>query len=317
MYTFSAALTGDFMRIKPFVLLMLGTMIVAGQVLAETKTVTKQNIYHATEADNKQSARWTAVVQAKRLLLEDLCAYLERMAEVISLQLGNEEILSLTAGITDAEIIKEEWDGDDYLVEAKMTADLESVVQSIDKLRHNDSLKRELEREKQIIDHALREKEKLNKELDAAYYNANIKYEEYDEMVKRIIEKQKKGAGLLALAKDAAMKPGMEKQAREYRHKAIEFLGKAVVQTELPEFKIYIQGKKYSFSLKEGEQTDHWLAFPDSDTKFKLSQVKGSKFIRVYEDESAGNFKQSVLGKNSFKLRAIKNSYIVLEVMSN
>jgi hypothetical protein len=289
---------------RPLVLFLAGCLVFTGQALAEGMTVTKQYNYHATEADNKQSARWYALEQTRRLLLEELCTHLEDVPEVRSFNLSKEEIISLTAGITHTEILKEEKDGENYLIEAKISADIHSTVKSLDELRSNKGLKRELERENDVISQALQEKELLNKQLDAVYYDANTEFETYESMVQQIVERQKEGARLLALAKDSATKPGMEKQTREYRQRAIKLLGEAMVQTELPEFKIYVPGNRYTFSLREGEQTDHWITFPGSGTEYKLSQAVGSKFTRVYDDQH----------KNKFKFRAIKNSFIVLKV---
>jgi hypothetical protein len=294
-------------------LLLAGGMLLAGPASAETKTVTKQYSYQADEADSKQSARWTAREEARKLLLEELDAYLERVPEVKNFDLTKDEIVALTAGVTNMEITKETWGNEVYWLEAKISVDADGLIAALGKLRHNGELRRELLRESHVISKALQEKEQLNRQLEADYYDID-KFDEYEETIKRIADTQKKGENLLALAKDAAKKPGQEKQRREYRRKAIELLGEAVVQTELPEFRIYIPGKKYSFPLKEGEQTDHWITFPDAGTDFKLSQVKGSRFVRVYDDEPGAG--QRAGKKNRLKLKAIKNSYIVLEVMS-
>lgn len=299
--------------IRMLALLLAGGMLLSGQALAETKTVTKQYSYQVNEADSRQSARWTAMEQTRRLLIEELDDYLESVPEVKNFNLTKDEIIALIAGMSTMEIIKEDWSNEVYLMEAKISVDVNGVIVSLDKLRHNGELKLELLRESHVINKALQEKERLNRQLEADYYDIN-KFEEYGEEIKRLAAQQKKGEDLLALAKDEAKKPGQEKQCRENRRKAIELLGEAMVLTVLPDFRLYIPGKKYSFTLREGEQTDHWLTFPDAETDFKLSQVKGSKFVRVYDDHASAG--ERAAKKNRLKLRAIKNSYIVLEVMS-
>ena len=293
--------------------LLVGGMLLSGQAFAVTKAATKQYSYRLNEADSKQSARWTAMEQTRRLFLEELDDYLENVPEVRNFNLTKDEIIALTAGMTTTEIIKEDWSDEVYVLEAKISVDVDGVIAALDKLRHNGELKLELLRESHVISKALREKEQLNRQLEADYYDIN-KFEEYGEEIKQLAARQKKGEDVLALAKDEAKKPGQEKQCRENRRKAIELLGEAMVLTVLPDFRLYIPGKKYSFTLREGEQTDHWLTFPDAETDFKLSQVKGSKFVRVYDDHASAGERASK--KNRLKLRAIKNSYIVLEVMS-
>lgn len=299
--------------ISSLAVLLAGGMLLSGQAFAETKTVTKQYSYQANEADSRQSARWTALEQTRRLIIEELDEYLESVPEVKNFDLTKDEIIALTAGMTTTDIINENWSNEVYLMEAKISVDVNGVIASLDKLRHNRELKLELLRENHVISKALLEKEQLNRQLEADYYDIN-KFDEYGEEIKRLAAQQKKGEDALALAKDEAKKPGQEKQCRENRRKAIELLGEAMVLTGLPDFRLYIPGKKYSFTLREGEQTDHWLTFPDAETDFKLSQVKGSKFVRVYDEHASAGERGAK--KNRLKLRAIKNSYIVLEVMS-
>lgn len=299
---------------KVSLLLLVWSLLFTGLASAEIKSVTRQFSYQAIDTDSKQSARWIAREQTRQILLEELSAYLESLPDVQNFKLAKDDLIPLVSGITTVEINRETWNREVYWMDAKISADVGSVIASIDKLRHNNVLRRELERENQLVIKALAEKVKLNEQINAAYYDID-KTAAYEKMAKQITSKQKNGEHFLALAKDAAKMTGQEQQARDYRQKAIDFLGEAVVQTELPEFRIYIPGK-YSFSLREGEQTDHWLMFPDNETRFKISQEKGSKFMRVYDDEFAATADKS-FKKNKFKLRAVKNSYIVLEVMKD
>ncbi len=287
---------------------LAGSVLLAGQALAEIKTVINNYSYQATEVDNKQTARWTALEHSRELILGELGNYLEGVADVKNLGLGKDEVIALTAGITEPEIVKETWDGRVYWIEARISVDVDGIVASLAKLKKNPDLRKELERRYRVVISYLKEKEALNKQLTEAYYDENKSNEDDEATVSRVTDAHKQGERFLAQAKDAAKMPGAEKQAREYRQKAIEHLGEAMVLTELPDFRVYIPGKKYSFSLKEGEQTDHWIMFPDDQTDFKFLQAKGSKFTRVYDSDPAG------ANKHKLKLRAVKNSYIVLEV---
>ena len=300
-------------KMRTLMLLMAGGMLLSGEASAVTQTVTKQYSYQASEADSTQSARWTAMEQTRRLLLGELDAYLEGIPEVAQLNLAQDEIIALTAGVTTMEVVTEGWRGEAYRVEARISVDVGGVVVALDQLRLNGALQSELLRESRLIDTALKEKELLNRQLEADYYDVE-KFDEYPAEIARITRRQKKGEEMLALAKEEARKPGHERQSLNYRDKAIDLLGEAMVLTELPEFRVYIPGRKYAFSLREGEQTDHWITFAAVEPEFKLSQAKGSSFVRVYDEGADAGAGKGAGRKNRLKLKAIKNSYIVLEV---
>lgn len=135
---------------------------------AETLVFVEEYTYQASEADSKISSRAIALEQVKRLLLEKLGTYLESETEVKNFQLTKDQIVTLTAGIVRAEIIDEKWDGKTYFLKAKMTADPKDVATSIEKLRHDRQNIKELEETRKKAAEALREVERLKKELQIA-----------------------------------------------------------------------------------------------------------------------------------------------------
>ena len=102
---------------------------------AETKTFIKEYTYQASEFDSKASSRTIALEQVKRLLLEELGTYIESVTEVQKFQLTKDQIVTLTAGIVQTEIIDEKWDGRTYWMRARIAADSTSVIKNIDALR--------------------------------------------------------------------------------------------------------------------------------------------------------------------------------------
>ena len=140
--------------------------IMANFAFAETKVFVEEYTYQASEADSKLSSRVVALEQAKRKLLEKLGTYLESETEVKNFQLTKDQIVILTAGIVRAEVIDERWDGTTYYLKAKMAVDPKDVVNSIDKLRQDRQKTKELEETRKKADEALREVEKLKKELE-------------------------------------------------------------------------------------------------------------------------------------------------------
>jgi tetratricopeptide (TPR) repeat protein len=142
--------------------------VVANLASAETKLFIEEYTYQASEADSKLSSRVIALEQVKRLLLEKLGTYLESETEVKNFQLTKDQIVILTAGIVRAEIIDEKWDGRTYYLKAKMEADPQDVTISINKLRQDRQQVKELEETRKKASEALRELERLKKELEIA-----------------------------------------------------------------------------------------------------------------------------------------------------
>ena len=141
---------------------------IANLAFAETKVFVEEYTYQASEADSKISSRVIALEQVKRKLLEKLGTYIESQTEVKNFRLTKDQIVILTAGIVRAEIIEERWDGKTYYLKAKMAADLKDVYNSIDKLRQDRQKTKELEETRKKSDEALREVERLKKELEIA-----------------------------------------------------------------------------------------------------------------------------------------------------
>jgi len=150
----------------PFTILFV--FIMANLAVAETKIFVEEYTYQASEADSKLSSRVIALEQVKRLLLEKLGTYLESETEVKNFRLTKDQIIILTAGIARAEIIDEKWDGKTYSLKAKIVADPKEVTKSIDLLRQDRQKAKELEETRKKADDALREVEKLRKELEIA-----------------------------------------------------------------------------------------------------------------------------------------------------
>jgi len=268
------------MKRNLFTYITLLLLLACSDVKAETIISIKEYNYQASEADSKQSARWAALAQVKKLLLEEIGSYLESRTEVKNYMLSSDQIISITAGVVKTEIIGEKWNGEFYWVSAKVSADSKSTIDAIDKLRQNNELKNELERQKLINDQAIKEREVLQKQLDQAKTDT-LNIRKYDEMVSQIADRQKRGGYYLALAKELAKKRDKEKEAQESRQKAIELLGEAIVNVELPEFKIYPPGK-YIIELGEEEQMDHLITFPNNMEGRYTYDSGNANTLRVY-----------------------------------
>jgi len=152
---------------------------------AGVMTFQREYNYQASEIDSKVSSRTIAIEQVKRLLLEELGTYLESKTEVINFQLTKDQITSLTAGIVKTEITAEEWDGKTYHLIAKIAADPDEVIKSVDILRKDQEKIKELEDVNKKADNALKEVARLKKELEISKKD-KVKIDQYNEAVQEL-----------------------------------------------------------------------------------------------------------------------------------
>jgi tetratricopeptide (TPR) repeat protein len=155
-------------------------------VRAETKTFVREYTYEAGEIDSKISCRAIALEQVKRLLLEELGTYVESVTVVRDYQVAKDEITTLAAGVVETTILEENWDGKEYWLKAKITADPDEVASSIEKLRNNQQLVKDLAEARAEASQALREIDALQQQLAAAEATTE-KREEYKKAVNTLV----------------------------------------------------------------------------------------------------------------------------------
>jgi len=147
---------------------LLVLVLIPSISLAKPVTFQREYSYKAGEADSKLSCRAISLEQVKRLLLEELGTYLKSTTEIKNLELTKDQITVMTAGVTQTEILDEQWDGTTYVLIAKITADPKEVASRIEELRKDSDAVEELERSRRTTAEALKEVEALKKELALA-----------------------------------------------------------------------------------------------------------------------------------------------------
>jgi len=108
-------------------------------LLADNKVFIREYYYQASESDSKITARTKALSEVKRLLLEELGVYMESYTNYItedkngdvSKDFFQNEIKSLSAGITETRILEENWNGIQYYIKAEIEADPTDVARKI------------------------------------------------------------------------------------------------------------------------------------------------------------------------------------------
>ena len=134
---------------------------------AEIKTFVDEYSYRASKIDDRASSRMVARRQVRRLLLEALGAYLEKEAQKEESPLRKEQIVTLAAGAVGTDMTEEKWDGLTFWFQAKIVADADAVLRTVDALGKDPEKMKELEKIRRRSDGLLRESERLRKEWTA------------------------------------------------------------------------------------------------------------------------------------------------------
>lgn len=167
----------------------LFVLLIPNHASAELKTFIKEYTHQASDLDSKISSRAIALEQAKRLLLEEIGTYLISETEVKDFQLTKDKIATLTAGIVQAEILTEKWDGKTYYLKAKMSIEPQEVTKFLEGLRENSQKNRELEEMKKKVDEALQKIKQLQDE-QVAGRSLESKGNEYSKAVAELKAKE-------------------------------------------------------------------------------------------------------------------------------
>lgn len=145
-----------------------GLLLITSQAHAGKVEFVKEHIYRAGDMDSKVSSRAIALTEVKRALLEQLGTYLVSETEVRNFQMTRDQITLLTAGIVSAEVLEERWDGKEFYLKAKLTVDPQEVAERVKSMSRDRERTRELEEAKKRADQALREVERLRKDMGLA-----------------------------------------------------------------------------------------------------------------------------------------------------
>lgn len=188
----------------PRIILILFLLAIAIPSLASagTKTFIKDYTYQASDFDSKMSSRTIALEQVKRLLLEEVGTYLSSETDIKNFQLTRDKITTLSAGVVQAEILTEKWDGKTYYMKAKISLDPQEVTKLIGGLKSNTQKNRELEETNLRVDEALKTIQELKNAL-AAGQHSETKENEYSKAVAELKAKEwmDKGVALMTAEK--------------------------------------------------------------------------------------------------------------------
>jgi tetratricopeptide (TPR) repeat protein len=297
------------------VIVLIAALFLANIASAEIKTFIKEYTYMASDIDSKVSSRAIALEQVKRALLEQLGTYLISETEVKNFQMTKDQITLLTAGIVSAEVIDEKWDGRTYYLRAKIAADPKEVAKSVDTLRTDIQISKELENSKKNAEEAIREIDRLKKELklvkgntkqegDYASAISNLSAADWFDRGKAFTQSQNYMDAIEAFNRAIKLNP---KDALAYAGRGIAYYGLGRYQLALSDFSMEIElnpnyAQAYvNRSSVYGALGDYQLALNDANKAIELNPKsaaaysnRGSAYIKLGENNRGiDNFKRA------------------------
>lgn len=123
-------------------------LVSIGTASAEIRTITATGEYRMGDNDTRTDAKRLALLDAKRLALEQAGTYIESISEVKNFELTNEEIRAYTAGVV--EVVEHDTqdmiEGTSHVVRVNVTAkiDTDVVTRQIEAVRQNHTARAEL-----------------------------------------------------------------------------------------------------------------------------------------------------------------------------
>ena len=137
----------------------------------EVRTLTATGEYRMGDNDTKTDAKRLALLDAKRLALEQVGTYLEGVTEVKNLSVTRDEIRSYTAGIVEVveQATRTTLEGETTVVRVDVTVKVDTavVMKQLGELRKNELAKEELLRAKAEADLLRKELNEKNQQLVA------------------------------------------------------------------------------------------------------------------------------------------------------
>jgi len=148
------------------------------------KTYTKEYTYQASEADSKNTARENALTQVQSLALKQIGTYIEssfydtqKESKTGKEQISEQDIVTITAGITRTKILDQKWDGEQFYIKVEMDVDEKDVLKKIEELKAQRDRTKELEDEiskaKEENNNDSKQIKQLREQLDKAIKQAD------------------------------------------------------------------------------------------------------------------------------------------------
>jgi TPR repeat protein len=132
---------------------LLPVLLFSVTAVAASKTYIRDYTYTAGDLDTRYTSRINAIDGVRHDLLQELGVYVQNVVEVHRNSLGErylaDDIVTISAGITSIDLLEERWSRPDFYVKAKIEADPDDVLKTVQAIRDNheleDSLRESIE----------------------------------------------------------------------------------------------------------------------------------------------------------------------------
>ena len=142
-----------------------------GQAFAETKEIISEGTYNMGDGETPSVAESRALLQAKRLALEQAGTYVESYTKVENLQLTKDEIQVLASGIMEVEILDKKrtvvGDGFHFWVQIKAKVNPDKIEEMAKRVKEK-SVVEDYKKIQEAYDKSQKEIEELKKQLSQA-----------------------------------------------------------------------------------------------------------------------------------------------------
>jgi tetratricopeptide (TPR) repeat protein len=195
--------------VQVFVILLCGGVWFGQAAYAVPSVVVSEGKYVMGDLDSKKDAKALALIEAKRLALEQAGTYIASSTEVKNFQLSKDQINTLASGIMSVEVLKEDWkmSGENMVVtiQIRATIDTSNLKDKISRMQEDESTEnyKEIQSQLAALKKELSElKAERQKETAAGAKEPPTKElkEKHEDIVKRMsaLEYVEKGNGALA-----------------------------------------------------------------------------------------------------------------------
>jgi len=114
--------------------------------LAFSQNFVKEYTYNASENDSKTDARGFALIEVKKLLIEELGVYINSTTNLsineqkkLNDVIYNSNTKTITEGITQTKILSESWDGEYYYIKVQIYVDKKDLLQRLKKISREEN----------------------------------------------------------------------------------------------------------------------------------------------------------------------------------
>jgi len=119
-------------------LLLITLLLSTLTAWSDAKEFVRDHTYTAGDADSKISSRQMALQEVKRELLNEIGIYIYSRIDISENSIGEtdakQEIRTVTAGFVKTDVLEEKWNGYEFYIKARMTADPEEIQNRIKSL---------------------------------------------------------------------------------------------------------------------------------------------------------------------------------------